>query len=312
MAQHKKLLDRLFSRFIQQKGNKEEQSIFWQWIWPLDARKQVTNRTKEEKDLVRERLWGNILLETQPAYSPDRWKQVIAAAAVITGITVAGWLLIKEPISENNTVFKSKEHAIRRLLLPDSTEVVLNANSSIQYSAAYNKRDRRVTLTGEGYFKVHKDNLHPFIVITEGLETQALGTAFNIEAHKQENQIQISLTEGKVAVTLADGQFPKNILHPGQLLRYNKLTKQSTTTSFTTDVTAWTSGGLSFNGIPLKDALDRLSADFQLQLRYSPEQLAGKTVTASFSKTSWQNALSNILFAHDLTYTMKDSLIIIH
>lgn len=312
MAQHRKLLNRLFSRFAQQKANKEERSLFWQWLWWLDAREQESNWTNKEKDLIQERLWGNILLATHPAPGIIKkypWKQVIAAAAaVITGIVLTGLLWMKQSPSKTY-VFKSDAHATRQLLLPDSTQVILNANSSLQYSATYNHKDRRVTLTGEGYFKVRKDDLRPFIVQTDGLETQALGTAFNIEAHERENQIQVALTEGKVSI---DNQLQKNILYPGQLLRYNRLTRQSTTSSFTTDVTAWTTGGISFNGIPLADALDRLAHHYQLQLHYSKKQLTGKTVTASFAKTSWQNALSSILFAHDLTYTMKDSILIIY
>lgn len=318
MAQHDKWLNRLFTSIIQQKANKEEQSFFWQWLWKLDVREEQAELTKQELDSVKERLWGNISMETGsaiPVVKKWNWKRTIVAAAVVTGVLFAGWIGMQQYLSPKNTdrqyaVVTGKE-SIKQFILPDSTEVTLNRNSTLQYSSAYNDKERRVVLTGEGYFKVHKDSLHPFIVQTDELETRALGTAFNIEARKNEGQIRIALTEGKVAVSQADDPARKNMLLPGQLLRYDRQTKQSGTASFTTDVTIWTSGGLVFNGIPLTEALDRLGERYGLQLQYERKQLVGKTVTASFGKTSWQNALSNLLFAHDLQYTLKDSTIIV-
>lgn len=317
MAQHDKWLDRLFTSIIQQKANKEEQSFFWQWIWKLDAREKQTELTKQELDAVKERLWGNISLETSPGIPVVKkwnWKRTIAAAAIITGVLFAGWIGMRQyfsPKTDQQYALATDKQSIKRFILPDSTEVTLNRNSTLQYSSAYNDKERRVVLTGEGYFEVHKDSLHPFIVQTDELETRALGTAFNIEARKNEGQIRIALTEGKVAISQTDNPALKNILHPGQLLRYDRNTKQSGTTSFTTDVRIWTNGGLVFNGIPLTEALDRLGERYGLQLQYERKQLEGKTVTASFGKTSWQNTLSSLLFAHDLQYTLKDSIIIV-
>lgn len=317
MAQHDKWLNRLFTSIIQQKANKEEQSFFWQWLWKLDVREEQAELTKQELDPVKERIWGNIVQETTPAIPIVKrwnWQRTIAVAAIVTGVLFAGWIGMQyfstKKADRQYAVATGKE-SIKQFTLPDGTEVTLNRNSTLQYSSAYNDKERRVMLTGEGYFKVHKDSLHPFIVQTDELETRALGTAFNIEARKNEGQIRIALTEGKVAISQMDNPALKNILHPGQLLRYDRQTKRSGTASFTTDVTIWTSGGLVFNGVPLTEALDRLGERYGLQLQYERKQLEGKTVTASFGKTSWQNALSNLLFAHDLQYTLKDSIIIV-
>lgn len=317
MAQHEKWLNRLFASIIQQKANREEQSFFWQWLWKLDAREEQTELTRQELNSLKERLWGNILLEMEPAVPVvKKWnpKRIFAAAAIIAGVLLTGWAVIQHLFQANTDqhyTVATNGQAIKRFILPDSTEVTLNRNSSLQYSSAYDVKERRVVLTGEGYFKVHKNNLHPFIVQAGDLDTRALGTAFNIEARKNEAQIRIALTEGKVAISRIDSPAMKSLLHPGELLQYDRITKKSGTTYFTTNITIWTTGGLAFNGILLTEALDRLGERYGLELQYDRKKLEGKTVTASFSKTSWQNALSNILFAHDLQYTLKDSIIII-
>lgn len=302
---------------MQQKADPGEQSLFWRWLWGLDARRQAATWTKEEKELVRERLRSAILQKISPV--PDTvsirpWKRFsIAAAVVIAGMILVGQLWISYNANDKNRllVFSGDAHTIQQLLLPDSTEVILNYNSSIQYSKAYNEKDRCVSLSGEAYFKVHKDSLRPFIVLADKLEVRALGTAFNVEARKNESQIRVALMEGKVAVYPTGNTKQKTLLSPGHLLRYERNTKSFITTTITTDVAAWTTGGLSFNGIPLTEALDRLAAHYQLHIVYPSAKLSGKTVNSSFEKTSWQNALSNILFVHDLNYTVKDSLITI-
>lgn len=317
MAQHKKRLNRLLGRIMQQKAGPGEQSLFWQWLWRLDVRKQATEWTPEEKEKVRERLRSAVLRKTHP--TPDAigirpWKRLITAAAMIAGVVWACWLWRDYSTSQDKNrvfVFSSDAHSIQQLLLPDSTEVILNYNSSIQYGKVYNEKDRRVSVSGEAWFKVHKDNLRPFIVLADNIEVRALGTAFNVEARAKESQIRVALLEGKVAVYPTDSVTQKTLLSPGHLLRYERATKSFVTTAITTNVTAWTTGGLSFNGIPLTETLDRLAAHYRLHIVYPSGKLAGKTVTSSFEKTSWQNALSNILFVHDLNYTIKDSLITI-
>lgn len=302
---------------MQQKADPGEQSLFWRWLWDLDVRRQAATWTKEEKEQVRERIWGTVILKTDPAPETGSfrpWKRWAIAAAILSGIILGGqlWMSYNAARDKNRMlVFSSDAYSIQQLLLPDSTAVTLNYNSSIQYSKAFNEKDRRISLSGEAYFKVHKDSLRPFIVLADSIEVRALGTAFNVEARKNESEVRVALTEGKVAVYPTGKVVQKTLLSPGHLLKYKRATKSFITTAITTNVTAWTTGGLSFNSIPLSEALDRLAAHYRLHIVYPAAKLGGKTVTSSFEKTSWQNALSNILFVHDLNYTVKDSLITI-
>lgn len=67
--------------------------------------------------------------------------------------------------------------------LPDGSSVFLNSGSSLRFSNQLGrKNERRVKLTGEGYFKVAKDAKRPFIVDVEKLSFEALGTVFNVNA----------------------------------------------------------------------------------------------------------------------------------
>lgn len=311
MAQHKKSLDQLLQKFLNRTARQEETSLLWQWLWQLDVEEAESKVDTGQQ----ERLWAAISAQTQVAVPPRKRihrKYLVMAAAVLFCLIAIPWLLLK-PRKETiqNYVIASDDHHIKSVILPDGTTVILNLSSSLTYPSDYNQKERRVTLNGEGYFKVSTNDQRPFIVQSGGLETRVLGTAFNIEAHNNSPQIRIALTSGKILVYPISHPQQKNLLEPGQLLCYELATGAVTTGTFSIDAASWTTGGLSFNGIPLSEALRKLEQHYHIRLQYHESQLTGKTVTASMDKTSWQNALSAILFPHDLTYKVKNGMVII-
>ena len=81
----------------------------------------------------------------------------------------------------------------KRLILPDSSEVWLNAGSSILYPETFAKNKRQVILNGEAYFSVKKDTVSPFIVETSQLSVKVLGTRFNVKAYPNDEKITTTL-----------------------------------------------------------------------------------------------------------------------
>ncbi|MES2826672.1 MAG: FecR domain-containing protein [Bacteroidota bacterium] len=100
-----------------------------------------------------------------------------------------------------------------QIVLPDGSKVWLNAASSLKYPATFNGTDRQVELTGEAYFQVAKDKLHPFKVITTNQEVTVLGTHFNINAYSNEPATKTTLLEGSVKITTGNKE---KTIKPGQ------------------------------------------------------------------------------------------------
>ena len=85
-------------------------------------------------------------------------------------------------------------------MLPDSTVVFLNSESSLRYPSSFkNSKERKVELKGEGYFEVTKDVEKHFIVSTvHRSQVEVLGTSFNIEAYEESPEVSTTLIKGKI------------------------------------------------------------------------------------------------------------------
>lgn len=101
------------------------------------------------------------------------------------------------------------------LILPDGTEVWLNANTSLKYPLAFTKANREVILDGEAYFDVVKDR-KPFIVKTNKYNVEVLGTTFDIEAYSKESGFKTALFSGKVKLFAENSDNDNTYLEPGQ------------------------------------------------------------------------------------------------
>lgn len=95
------------------------------------------------------------------------------------------------------------------IVLPDGTEVSLNAGSVLRYCRGFGIRERDVTLDGEGYFKVAKNEKIPFFVNTNGVQVKVVGTVFNVRAYDDDNYVMVSLLEGRVNLATLSGSVMK-------------------------------------------------------------------------------------------------------
>ena len=109
-----------------------------------------------------------------------------------------------------------------KIVLPDSSTVWLNANARLVYPRSFEDVNRKVSISGEAFFQVRKDKNHPFIVDIGKLQVEVLGTSFNVMTDTYNDEIRISLLEGKVAL-YEKGQSSKSakILMPNQEAKYS-------------------------------------------------------------------------------------------
>tara|TARA_R110002096_G_scaffold265300_2_gene458790 strand:- start:15880 stop:17034 length:1155 start_codon:yes stop_codon:yes gene_type:complete len=163
-----------------------------------------------------------------------------------------------------------------QLVLSDGTKVWLNADTKLKYPAVFKKGEtRKVELMyGEAYFDVSPSTKHQgvgFNVICKGQEVEVVGTEFNIKAYSDEHHIYTTLVEGKVGLTLENGE--KEFLNPSEQTVLNLQTKYLTKSKVDVDYdVAWVRGYFNFKDKPLNDIMKVLSRWYDVEIFFeSPE-----------------------------------------
>uniref|UniRef100_UPI003217529A FecR family protein n=1 Tax=uncultured Draconibacterium sp. TaxID=1573823 RepID=UPI003217529A len=108
------------------------------------------------------------------------------------------------------------------LVLEDGTKVWLNAGSHLAFPQKFDGKKREVFLEGEGYFEVTENRQKPFLVHTQDINIEVLGTKFGISAYKSDAFIQTTLLEGSVLVSENKALFANKVtLAPNQKAIFN-------------------------------------------------------------------------------------------
>ncbi|MCI9843576.1 FecR family protein [Flavobacterium pectinovorum] len=166
--------------------------------------------------------------------------------------------------------------------LPDGSTVLLNNKSSLTYNQdSFNKKTREVILTGEAYFDIKRNEEKTFIVHTGKVETKVLGTAFNIDARNSSQNIEVTVTRGKVQV--GNAQKIYGIITPNEQIKVNKKTLDFEQKKISADlVTQWKSNYLILDDINIKEAASLISKKYNVQILLSNEKINNCRITASF------------------------------
>ncbi|MCF3108185.1 FecR domain-containing protein [Niabella sp. CC-SYL272] len=142
-------------------------------------------------------------------------RMAVAAACLLL---VAGTGLYLFYASGNRSlkqnVVATKKGSKSYILLPDGTQVWLNAESRVAYKDDYGKKNREISLTGEAYFDVIKDKERPFIIHTETIDVKVLGTTFNVRAYKNDGHTETTLIRGSVEISMRKDPARKFLLKP--------------------------------------------------------------------------------------------------
>lgn len=168
-----------------------------------------------------------------------------------------------------------------KFVLPDGTTGFLNSGSYLKFPVNF-KGDRTVTLKGEAFFDVKRDEEHPFIVNTTNLQTKVLGTQFNVIAYENEDSEEVILHEGKVEVYNNSGTI-LNTLKPNQQLVINTETsicKVSNVDSY--QYVSWTEGKLIFRNESLQQVAKRLNRRYNVEIQIQDSELLKYSFRATF------------------------------
>lgn len=235
------------------------------------------------------------------------WKVVyrVAAVAFILLLPLGAYWQGKEAVKQTfaDIVVEAPLGARTKLYLPDGTLVWLNAGSKIVYSQGFGVDGRELSLEGEGYFEVTKNEKIPFVVGTKELNLKVLGTKFNFKNYPEDEEVTVNLMEGKVALHNELKKMPTLYLAPQEKVVLNKRTGIMKKIKSTVDyANAWSRNELFFDEELLEDIAKKLMRSYDVEIKVA-DSLRSKRFYGSFKITG--NTIDEVLQTIASTNRMK-------
>lgn len=326
------LLDDSFVRWV--KHDDPEAAAFWMEWLALHPEKQplveearaaalaLTFKENEDDGTVQNRIWEKInaatreektktpVTEVAPVdfgkrldTTPDQPKRVSMVRYLWPlGVAASIALLLFFTFFNNGRQsFETLAGQLETVALPDGSEVVMNANSKLNFDKEKWTAARVVELEGEAFFTVQKGK--SFVVKTPNGEVEVLGTSFNVYDRKDE--LLVSCETGKVAVRTAGAN---TILTPGQgvTARGNDHVRLDQPEQRG----QWRTGQITFKAQPLARVVNQMERQFGVAIRM-PDSLLQQKVTGAFGIKNLDTALEEVFWPLDMRFEKREEAIVV-
>lgn len=263
-----------------------------------------------------------------------RFFPVSLAAAVVAILALTAWLAwfrpdhtpeATGPIVAQATVVTTPNGERKKITLPDGTRIHLNSGSKLTYTENFGRQDREVKLAGEAFFEVAKDPARPFLVNTNRMVVKVLGTVFNVKAYDTQEDIETTVVEGKVEVSLKDDKEKKVVLLPSEKisLRSNRLAVNSKEIPPPASIryaveavkpvprvqmpaeTAWVNEKVVFDNEPFEIVALKMERWYNVHIHFENEKIKKILMTGDFHDEGIEEALNVLQIMVRFQYDMK-------
>ncbi|MBT8320487.1 MAG: FecR family protein [Eudoraea sp.] len=229
----------------------------------------------------------------------NTFQRFIRVAAAVAAIAVLSLYFLSTSDKSVRTDFAERSEVV----LPDNSEIILNAGSEITYSEKNWEKERSLNLKGEAFFKVAKGE--KFQVATAEGTVTVLGTQFNVE--NRNGYFEVTCFEGLVSVNYK-GEETQLAAGDAFLAIRGKVIP---TDSPSEKVPVWMLDESNFKSTPLTYVLGELERQFDLEVTTQNVDL-DQLYTGSFSNTNLNLALESISAPSNLEFTIEGKQVLIY
>ena len=198
----------------------------------------------------------------------------------------------------------------KELVLPDGSQIVLNACSQLQYPTEFVGNIRDVQLNGEAYFKITSDPQKPFQVQTAAFQIEVLGTEFNVKSYPHDQIQSVEVEEGKVQVKLPEDRIrlkkQEQIYLNRQSGEYSKLKRCEN------KVAEWRKGSLHFHQTPLADVTRELERRYNCRISFREWQSFDILISGEHDNQDLETILESLHYICGINYEKENENIILY
>lgn len=210
-------------------------------------------------------------------------------AAVFAGLLMAGaafWYLTNiAGYQTHHTAYGQTATVV----LPDSSVVILNGNTTLRYDRNWNLlQDREVWLEGEAFFSVvHTRSEQRFMVhIPDEVIVEVLGTEFNVSSRESGNRVVLS--SGQVRLNLPDeagrspaaGQQAYVLMQPGEMVQFRDHPSDYTKKTVNPEIySSWKDDRFIFDDTTIREIALMLEENYGYRVQIADPALANRKLT---------------------------------
>ncbi|GAA5221043.1 FecR family protein [Membranihabitans marinus] len=268
------LSKREYAEFIALLNSENRESLIQQasqedWSPSKDILKDIQDKTIHKK---KRNLW-------------TRW--TIAASVLLLIALYVFW-----PVSSTSgqvVVYTTPYGQTQSIQLPDGSEVLLNANSTLTWDSSWEETGRRhVSLEGEAFFDVlQTPDKKSFVVDANKVKVRVLGTRFNVRSRNYNTDI--FLQSGKVDLSIGESEEKEITMVPGDYIKYNENEKivEKNGENTLSGRASWVSGMLEFENKYLPEILQRFEELYGVHFAIANPDLNLKRMDLSLPYSNW-------------------------
>lgn len=236
-----------------------------------------------------------LLLKTKSIQSPSyNWIKPFLRVAAILTICFSVYYYTTTLDTNITTLAAEKT----KVILPDDSEVEINALSDLTFNKNTWKDRRVVSLNGEAYFKVAKGST--FNVNTLSGKVTVLGTQFNVK-HRN-NVFEVICYEGSVGVFYNSTTM---ILNPGEsflIIDGNRIAKEKENNT----KPHWTNNQSNFKSLPFKYVINEFERQYNVIIKVENINV-NELYTGSFVHNNINLALKSITLPLNLKHNSENN-----
>jgi transmembrane sensor len=305
--------NKMLEKYLDGSCSPEEEMQVSEWTEKQNQRGMLELSDIEKHD-TEKRIWAGIksktfvgrrILSKVAPYERVIWYGVAASIALFACLfwqqhssrerfLDAAPLANKMDVEIKNTSDKKQE-----VHLEDGSLVILEPQSTLSYHGHFGDKIRRVYLQGTAFFNIKRDTTKPFLVHTNNITTEVLGTSFKVTTNPKNNDIEVAVLTGKVLVYENQKSEAHNkrsvLLTPNQKVQYNQSDAQLTPEIVENPISIGAKPAkpnLIFEDAPLTQVIDSLKKMYNLEIIIANNDLKKCLLTADLNDLTMPSQLN--------------------
>lgn len=314
-------IDMIIAKKLSGEASEEDMHILEEWLAADEGNKaeyaqiaQLWNDTDvllKDTNFDTEAAWNKVSAQTiavpevrkRTIAFPAWGKYAIAAAAIL----LLGVFLLKPFTNNGGMEVAIADAGNKEVVLPDHSHVTLRKGSKLSYPATFAAATRNVSLEGEAFFEVTRNEQKPFVIDAQSVSVKVLGTSFNVRCDTA--SAKVTVATGKVQVTMLRDPSTYVILTKGEYgtLADNRLTEQ---VSGDNNYMFWKTGVLQYDNKPLRYITDELSYHYQTRVMIDSsgrQGVTGQLINISFNNQPIDKVLEELCLVAQCKWQQKDN-----